>query len=227
MWKSLIIGVASVCSSMCLTLNSVKAAIVDYNFDANYFVGIGLKPLSESLSTIYFQGTSDDALYGLNTLGGNSFVSIDGSGNYVASTSPTYILEQMKLASNGEMNLDDGIVILGNGLNKLYLHEYASGALDSVNGTGFGTAILKVFGGEGLFKEATGYIDVWEDIKVVGFDEYNNSQFVAKQGYKFNIKVSPQPQPIPENDGILFLLAPVAMIYGLKKFRTSSIAANF
>ncbi len=80
---------------------------IDYNFDANYVVNIGMKPISNLLSLLYFDGASDDALYGLNTVGGNSFVSIHYNGNYVASTSPAYISKQMNFVLSDEFKAND------------------------------------------------------------------------------------------------------------------------
>ncbi len=224
MHKSLIVGLVGICSSIFLTLNEAKAAKVNYKFDANYTVDVSLKSVSGIFSSLSFQGTSDNTFYGLNTINGKSFVSIDTNGSYIASTSPAYILEKMKLSPLEAINVDDGLVVLGSGLNKLYLHEYASGALDMSHGTGFGTVVLKIFGGEGLFSDATGYIDVLEYIKLTGFDEYQNLKAISSLALNFNVEVSSTPRPIPESNGVLFLLAPAAMIYGL--YRTRTICVN-
>lgn len=123
---------------------------ITFDFYAVYETEASFTPLpeAESVQLITVEGVSDDAPFGLTNLTSSSYSTLpDEEGNFTFSSNP----EDFGL--EGEDITD---TFSGNGVNKLFGKTSGTGLLDLDEGLVLGSGTMKITGGEGLFKGATG-----------------------------------------------------------------------
>lgn len=171
-----------------LAINPPKAsAQTTFPLETTYFTEVTLTELSDNLFRADLQGSSPDAPYGLtNFTIENSYAQLNpNTGQFVFDPDPT------------KFNLEGvpkGILTLsGSGRDKLFGELAGSTTIDFENRVGSGSSTLKIVGGEGRFKGATGVLDVLEN-DIVTTEGFIQPAFTTSGSFQV-----PQTVPEPRN----------------------------
>ncbi|MEH1843199.1 MAG: hypothetical protein V7L20_31805 [Nostoc sp.] len=135
----------------------VKSAIAQqlYTFNATYDVFSTSQPITPDVSVTNISGQSIDALYNLTKVSGLTYSQVNfATGEFRFNTDA---------ATLGLQGLPVGeVVLFGNGSNKLFGTNNATGVIDFLSSKGTATNIFTITSGEGLFKGAVGTLTLRE-----------------------------------------------------------------
>ncbi|WP_375502184.1 hypothetical protein [uncultured Nostoc sp.] len=135
----------------------VKSAIAQqlYTFNATYDVFSTSKPITPDVSVTTISGQSIDAPYDLTKVSGLTYSQVNFAiGEFRFNTdAATFSLQGLPA---GE------VVLFGNGSNKLFGTNNATGIIDFLSSKGTATNIFTITSGEGLFFGAVGTLRLRE-----------------------------------------------------------------
>ncbi len=135
----------------------VKSATAQqlYKFNATYDVFSTSKPITPDVSATTISGQSIDAPYDLTKVSGLTYSQVNfATGEFRFNTdAATFGLQGLPV---GE------VVLFGNGSNKLFGTNNATGVIDFLSSKGTATNIFTITSGEGLFEGAVGTLTLRE-----------------------------------------------------------------
>ena len=135
----------------------VKSAIAQqlYTFNATYDIFSTSKPITPDVSITTISGQSVDAPYDLTKVSGLTYSQVNfATGEFRFNTdAATFGLQSLPV---GE------VVLFGNGSNKLFGTNNATGVIDFLSSKGTATNIFNITSGEGLFFGAVGTLTLSE-----------------------------------------------------------------
>jgi len=137
---------------ICFKPNAARASALDtYTFSADYNTLNTSRVISSNVSETFITGESSDAPYGLNKINGSTYSQIDlATGIFSFNTDPTTLgLQDIPFGS---------IVFSGNGSDKLFGTDNATGMIDLSTLTATASGTFTITGGEGMFRDATAAI---------------------------------------------------------------------
>jgi hypothetical protein len=156
-----------------------------YTFSANYDTLNTSSGISSNISEAFITGESKDAPYGLNKINGLTYTQADlASGIFRFNTDPTILgLQGIPIGS---------IVFSGNGNNKLFGADNATGIIDVSALTARASGTFTITGGEGIFRGATGTLD-FSEVDTLSFR--SGVPFTGRASVNGTIQIIPEPKP--------------------------------
>lgn len=135
-------------------IESAKAQTF-YTFEATYDVLSTSEPITQDVSSTTLSGESTNSPFGLSRVSGLTYSQVDpATGNFRFNTNPVnFGLEDLPPGS---------VTLFGDGDNKLFGTNNATGTIDFANLTGTAENTFTITGGEGLFENAAGTLILQE-----------------------------------------------------------------
>ncbi|MDZ8140872.1 MAG: hypothetical protein RM049_37225 [Nostoc sp. DedQUE04] len=191
----------------------VKSAIAQqlYTFNATYDVFSTSKPITPDVSATTISGQSIDAPYDLTKVSGLTYSQINfATGEFRFNTdAATFGLQGLPV---GE------IVLFGNGSNKLFGTNNATGVIDFLSSKGTATNIFTITSGEGLFLGAVGTLTLRE-VYQISLDP--NIPTTGKSKASGTIQVFSKNIPEPSTTNASALIGMMGVAFWLRRQRNT------
>ena len=176
------------------SIESAKAQTF-YTFDATYNVSSTSEPITQDISLTTLSGESTDAPFGLSRVSGLTYSQVDlVTGTFQFNTNPA------------NFGLDDlpsrSVTLFGDGDNKLFGTNNATGTIDFTNLTGTAENTFTITGGEGLFGNAAGTL-ILQEVYQISLDP--NVPTIANSKANGTIEV-PLTRKVPEPNNTFALI---------------------
>ncbi|MCC5654480.1 hypothetical protein LC609_32795 [Nostoc sp. XA013] len=191
----------------------VKSATAQqlYTFNATYDIFSTSKPITPDVSVTTISGQSIDTPYDLTKVSGLTYSQVNfATGEFRFNTdAATFGLQGLPV---GE------VVLFGNGSNKLFGTNNATGVIDFLSSKGTATNIFTITSGEGLFFGAVGTLTLSE-VYQISLDP--NIPTTGKSKASGTIQVFSKNIPEPSTTTALALISMMGAAFWLRRQRNT------
>ena len=194
--------------------SSIKSAKAQtfYTFEATYNVLSTLEPITQDVSSTTLSGESTDAPFGLSRVSGLTYSQLDlATRTFRFNTNPAnFGLDNLALGS---------VTLFGDGDNKLFGTNNATGTIDFTNLTGTAENAFTITDGEGLFKNAAGTL-ILQEVYQISLDP--NVPTIANSKANGTIEV-PLTRKVPEPKNTFALIGSLIISTFLLRRRSKKL----